>query len=311
MCLSPVYVKGIPCACGKCIECLMFRSNEWSFRIMNEASLYQDNCFITLTYNEDNLPQEGFLVKRDLQLFVKRLRKELEPLKIRYFACGEYGSKGKRPHYHIIIFGWKPPDLMFFKIDKSGEPIFRSSIIEKLWKNGFSSIGELTKDSAKYCAKYLQKLNVIDNKPMPFTLMSKKPAIGVNSINSNMINTDKVYANGKYIKLPRSYLRFLEKSFPELVSNIKLKRLKNSFSEFKKFLDGGGFYYKDALKGLIFYRDNLSIDSDVYSTYIEKRKKKFIATFEKIIANKKSKNKNSIEYVKQLKKIINKLKKDC
>lgn len=96
--------------CGKCVECLMSYSNEWALRCVLEASLYRDNCMLTLTYRDNPVT----LIKRDYQLFLKRLREALSPLKIRYFGCGEYGARGQRPHFHIIIFGWKPDDLDFF-----------------------------------------------------------------------------------------------------------------------------------------------------------------------------------------------------
>lgn len=78
--------------CGKCVECKEQYSTEWAFRCMLEASKHEQNCFITLTYNDANLPKEG-VCKRSAQLFMKRLRKSIEPLKVRYFLCGEYGAK--------------------------------------------------------------------------------------------------------------------------------------------------------------------------------------------------------------------------
>lgn len=88
--------------CRKCLECRQKRANEWALRCMAEAQKYQQNCFLTLTYEKSPL----FLKKRDLQLFLKRFRKAIYPHKIKYFACGEYGSKNYRPHFHLIIFGY-------------------------------------------------------------------------------------------------------------------------------------------------------------------------------------------------------------
>lgn len=284
MCLYPLFIKGqkMPVPCGKCIECVISRSNEWAFRISNEASLYKENCFITLTYNEANLPQGGHLVKRDLQLFVKRLRKKLEPKHIRFFACGEYGSKGQRPHYHIIVFNYLPSDTSFFGYDKKHNKIFRSATIEKLWDKGFSSVGDVTFDSALYCAKYLQKLVKVDDKPKPFTLMSRKPAIGVISINSNNLLTDKIYANGKYIKLPRSYLNFIEKNGFD-ISKIKVKRKKNFLRDFGIYIDDAG--KRIALsnsKEHIDFQYDIVLDNKAYEKYCENRRKKFFSKFQKI-----------------------------
>lgn len=232
MCVKPVYVKGIMVACGKCVECLIQRSEEWSYRIMQEASLYKDNCFITLTYNEDNLPDGASLKRADLQKFIKRLRKKLSAnaIKIRYFYCGEYGKKGNRPHYHIIVFNWKPPDMYFFCYDNKKTPLYRSPIIEDLWKYGFSSVGEVTQDSAKYCAKYLNKDLSVKGQQKSFIGMSTKPCIGFNAIKEKWLDSDNMYIDGKVIKIPRAYIKQLAKNKDnwDKIDNIKIKRLFNS-----------------------------------------------------------------------------------
>lgn len=213
-------------ACGKCVECLQAKSTEWSFRIMDEVSLYPDNCFITLTYNVEHLPVDSTfgkptLCKKDLQDFMKRLRKSLDPLKVRYFACGEYGSKGSRPHYHLILFGYKPSDLVYLKTTAKGEVIYRSSWLEKLWTFGFSSVGEVTVDSSKYCAKYLQKLNSYPSwVQKPFITMSNRPGIGYNAFNPSCLSSDRIYHNGKGIKVPRYYLKIAERNGMDVSSLI-------------------------------------------------------------------------------------------
>lgn len=212
MCLNPLTIRGLPylVSCGKCVECKINYSNEWALRVMLEASLHQENCFITLTYNEDNLPVGETLRKRDLQLFMKRLRKRLsaDAIKVRFFACGEYGSLHGRPHYHIILFGYAPKDLQFFKTDNKGNKIYRSPMIEKLWKFGFSSVGNLTFDSAKYCAKYLQKHQTDSKKIQPFLQMSRKPGIGfgyLDKLSFENIKDNAIYLLGKKYKLPKAF----------------------------------------------------------------------------------------------------------
>lgn len=180
-------------------------------------SLHELNCFITLTYNDEYLPFDSkfgkpTLCKKDLQDFMKRLRKSLEPLKVRYFACGEYGSKGSRPHYHLILFGYKPSDFVYLKTTAKGEIIYRSSWLEKLWLFGFSSVGDVTVDSAKYCAKYLQKLNNVPSwVQKPFITMSNRPGIGYGAFNPSCLTGDRIYHNGKGIKVPRYYLKIAER----------------------------------------------------------------------------------------------------
>jgi len=198
--------------CGKCPECCEQYSNEWAWRCMCELQLWkpEDCCFLTLTYRDNPVS----LVKRDLQLFVKRLRRSLEPRKLRYFACGEYGSKGKRPHYHLLIFGYRPDDLVFFKKTGKGQFIYISKFLENKWGLGFVSVGDITSFSAKYCAKYMQKLNVLsDDLLAPFNLMSKKPGIGLGYFMErpgDFVATDSIWFNGKRQHVPRYFLKKIE-----------------------------------------------------------------------------------------------------
>lgn len=191
--------------CGKCVECLKEYSEIWALRVSDEAKKYSRNCVITLTYNDEY--NTGKVSKRDVQLFIKRLRKHLfgsEKGDLRYFACGEYGSKHSRPHYHIILFNYDFDDKVFWSKSVRNNIQYRSETLEKLWKFGFSTIGDLSYDTAKYCAKYLQKLDGNDDS---FLLMSRKPGLG-NPFGDNVdVRTDKVYIDGgKYKKIPRYYL---------------------------------------------------------------------------------------------------------
>lgn len=236
MCLRPIYVKTVPfpVACGKCIECKVKKSNEWAYRCMLEASLYKENCFLTLTYNEDNYPERGSLSRRDLQLFIKRLRFAIDKkygLKIRYFGCGEYGSRKGRPHYHLIIFGWKPTDLTFLKRDKRGNLLYRSALVESCWTKGFSSVGEVTLETAKYTAVYMQK--VFDQSlKKPFVCMSLKPGIGANAVFPNVLDSLKIYYRGKYIKLPRYYMKVLEDNYGLDLSEIRERGKEKAFLDY-------------------------------------------------------------------------------
>lgn len=199
--------------CGKCFECLDSQSSEWSYRICDEASLYDHNCFVTLTYDSDHLPSNGSLVKKDLQDFIKRLRFHLGDVKIRYFACGEYGSQHNRPHYHLVIFNYDFPDKYFYRKSGKSELLYRSDLLERLWLFGFSSIGDVSLHSAKYCAKYLQKLcgELPPDLLPPFTVMSRRPGIGFAKIKPASLDSDKLYNSGNYIHLPRYYLKVLSR----------------------------------------------------------------------------------------------------
>ena len=91
--------------CGKCIGCRIAKRKEWSLRMLHELTYHPQSSFITLTYDDYHLPSDNSLKKRHLQLFIKRLRKNLGERRIKYFACGEYGGQTMRPHYHAILFG--------------------------------------------------------------------------------------------------------------------------------------------------------------------------------------------------------------
>ena len=91
--------------CGQCVGCRLEKSRQWAMRCVHEASLYDENCFITLTYDDEFLPVGGSLDKGAFPRFMKRLRKKFEPRRIRFYHAGEYGDRFGRPHYHALLFG--------------------------------------------------------------------------------------------------------------------------------------------------------------------------------------------------------------
>lgn len=101
-CSKPIFLKekGLEVPCGKCINCRVSRSREWTIRLMNELQYYKTSLFVTLTYDDEHLPSDNGLHISDLQKYFKRLRRDLDysNRKIKYFACGEYGDQFGRPH---------------------------------------------------------------------------------------------------------------------------------------------------------------------------------------------------------------------
>lgn len=143
--------------CGKCSECKTKRAVEWATRCRHEISLHDQNCFLTLTYDDENLPSP-FIVKDKFQKFMKKLRKfEKQKNSIRYIVSHEYGGKSGRPHHHAIIFGWEPPSQDYLMKAPSGEPLFTSKTLEKLWTHGYHSIGTANEKTAYYIASYSLK----------------------------------------------------------------------------------------------------------------------------------------------------------
>lgn len=128
-------------------------------RCVHETSLYKRNCFITLTYNDENLPKRGMLVHKHYADFMKRLRKHTKGSYIRYYMAGEYGETTWRPHYHAIIFNHDWSDKTYLKQTGSGEKIYASNSLSRIWGHGHCSTGEATFESAAYIARYcMQKI---------------------------------------------------------------------------------------------------------------------------------------------------------
>jgi len=143
--------------CGQCVGCRLERSRQWAVRCMHEASLYERNCFITLTYDDAHSPDDGGLVQADFQKFMKRLRKDANRSGIRYFHCGEYGDRYGRPHYHACLFDYDFDDKVHFRTTPRGDVLYRSPVLERLWPYGHSMIGSVTFESAAYVARYVMK----------------------------------------------------------------------------------------------------------------------------------------------------------
>ena len=231
MCLNPKWIKGLdfPVPCGKCVECRIMNSDVWAYRCMFESRYHKRSCFLTLTYNEENLPLNGNLCKKDFQDFMKRLRFYLDKqgVKIRYFGCGEYGAKRQRPHYHIIIFGWQPDDLQFWKLS-DGIPLYLSEFLARVWKKGFISVGRLSLKTVRYCSKYL--VGAPDNyAPLvsPFTLCSRRPGIGLQSIPKSVFESNKLWYDGRFIRTPKCYrdkMNFMEKEVFERVRDVGIDK---------------------------------------------------------------------------------------
>lgn len=142
--------------CGQCIGCRLERTRQWAVRIMHEASLHDANSFITLTYAPEHLPETGTLVKKHFQDFMKRFRRRISPVRVKFYMCGEYGDKKMRPHYHAIIFGYDFPDKELFK-KNHGSSYYYSPMLEKTWGRGFCVIGDVSFESASYVARYCMK----------------------------------------------------------------------------------------------------------------------------------------------------------
>jgi hypothetical protein len=191
--------------CGKCVSCLKRRSSQWSFRLGQEAQVSSSASFLTLTYENTPISENGFptLQKRDWQLFMKKLRKKTPLYKLKFYACGEYGTKTYRPHYHAIIFNL--PHRI----------ISKPQIITDLWGHGHTMITHSNDLTINYVSGYIMKNNIKpinkwDDRQKEFSLMSKK--MGLSYLTPQMIKwyrdrelTAIQKENGQFISMPRYY----------------------------------------------------------------------------------------------------------
>lgn len=144
--------------CGKCIFCRKKAATELSVRCVLHASLYEENCFLTLTYDEKREGYHNVFQYSDIQKFKKDLRRYVDyhySRKIQIFNVHEYGKNGKK-HWHLVIFNFRPPDCRLHTTS-NGLPLYTSEILQKIWSHGFHTIGSVTEASAMYQSQYLQK----------------------------------------------------------------------------------------------------------------------------------------------------------
>ena len=225
--------------CGQCIGCRLERSRQWAMRCVHEMSGHEQNCFITLTFDDEKANDPNSLitlVKKDFQLFMKRLRKNTGET-IRYYHCGEYGENfTERPHHHAILFGFDPQDKVLEEKSKKGLPQYSSEIISKAWQHqGRIRVSEANFESAAYVARYcLKKITgagakeYYDYRIPEYTTMSRAPGIGAKhyeKYKDEMWRDDKVIIRGKPMKPAKYY----EKKFKEEHPTLHAKLLNNRY----------------------------------------------------------------------------------
>lgn len=227
-------------ACGQCIGCKLERSRRWAVRGTHEASLHEENSFITLTYNDEHLPKGGTLVVKHTQDFIKRARHHIGPF--RYYLCGEYGETTGRPHYHAIIFGKDWVDKKQHSKTDNG-PIYTSERLEQIWGMGQCLTAAVTFDSIAYVTRYCTQVrNGKQAEPHyrryneygksyylqpEFGNMSRRPGLGqqwLDKYHTDVYTTDEVITNGKRGRPPKYYDEQYAKMFPDKMDEIKAQR---------------------------------------------------------------------------------------
>lgn len=197
-CLSPISVRCdegdynvVPC--GRCIVCKDNRIKDWFIRIMCEVSYCDYSKFVTLTYDDEHVGMNE-LDHRDWQLYMKRVRKSLGDIKVKYYMCGEYGEEMGRRHFHAI--------MMFYDVPEDFD--LRETITGS-WSCGFVSVGSVTPRSVRYCLNYMEKeFKNKDHKVVPYQKMSQ--GLGDRYFNDQKHNLGKLgYLSyeGKKYDIPR------------------------------------------------------------------------------------------------------------
>jgi len=266
---SPEYAT-FQLPCSKCIECRLEYARDTAIRCVHEAKMYENNSFITLTYSDEKLKSPK-LQYSDFQLFIKKLRSQVwEQAMERIFpyaktqserrkafrelsketqeqirqthslpvlVTGEYGDIRKRPHWHTLIFNYRPKDLIYKYSNERGDKVYSSDSLDKIWTNGITEIGNITFESAGYCARYAAKKlihgNDQDHQFQPIHKRSSKHAIGKKFLEKyyqDIFNYGKVVLeDGTKCTIPRYYEKWFKTKHPELweayVTRIKLPKI--------------------------------------------------------------------------------------
>lgn len=249
-CTSPVlllgssvlkkYPDGLSVPCGKCLACRISKRREWSLRLYHELATSEDAMFLTLTYDECHVPDNGSLCKKHVQDFIKRLRRQMEyyndTRKIRYFLCGEYGPKTQRPHYHAILFN--------LSLSNNDRQLIKDQWPLCDWSNlhiARNSFGTVTPDSIQYVASYIDKKFTGDLAEEEYQSKGREPVFKLCSkgIGRDFCDKegDQLYDNlcttmkGVKMSLPRYYCKRL--NIPEEVLKLKAQENEISFVEHK------------------------------------------------------------------------------
>lgn len=252
-------------ACGKCLECRLAYTKQWAQRLVCEASLHQENWFITLTYNDDHLidcvdytvnpwtetldyvpvlRSEDFTAWK--KRFLERIRDRYGHTGIKFYNCGEYGSKNHRPHFHVILFNCPLPDVELVRTVSLGGYdycYYHSKLIEETWGKGFIMVGKVNWNTCAYVARYvMKKLHSEDKKiyeqlcelegvspvPQEYVNMSRRPGLARDYYEANwqdIYSIDKVVLeNGRTVRPAKYYDKLFDIEYPEDMERIKAER---------------------------------------------------------------------------------------
>lgn len=214
--------------CGKCPECCKDYYTAWATRGSRELALWETSLFITLTYSDEKLPKNASLRKKDVQNFIKRVKKyfrscSLNP--VRQIYCGEYGTKTQRPHYHVVLFNADFFNKKRHRTTEQGHQVYTSPALDFLWGRGHAEFGYAEPSSIAYLFKYILKKKSRKEKLQPliingneveheFIEASRNPGIGAHVRHSDSIKKGFLTLDGVKKKLPKYYSEHQKKYDP-------------------------------------------------------------------------------------------------
>lgn len=226
--------KPLPLPCGKCIGCRIDYSRQWAMRGTAELSMVETACFLTLTYNNENLPEGGTLMKDHYQDFIRALRRR--GYKFTYMMAGEYGDKKGRPHYHAIIYGqdfMKGATLAPYKQSKQ-MPLYENAKLTEIWGKGNVIIAQATTASIQYVASYITKKKSgaeakehYGGRLPEFMQPSLKTPIGKRWLEKywrDVFPSDQFIFNGVAVPPPKYFRKWYAKHFPQNALELSVKR---------------------------------------------------------------------------------------
>lgn len=240
--------KPFKMSCGGCMSCRIDKAAAWKLRLIHERKSHDEACFLTLTVLPDRYPLGGYLTQRDAQLFMKKLRKHFAPKKVRFFLVMEYGTKGWRSHFHVLLFGADFSDRVYSHTNSAGEAIMSSPSLEKLWGLGRVSVDDFTPDRAAYASGYAVKkvggAPAADHywRAHPDTgefvqlvpewmLCSKRPGIGFDwfdKFEGDAFPSGFLILDGRKVAVPEAYKRRWKGRDPELADGA-VQRARDAF----------------------------------------------------------------------------------
>ncbi len=233
--------------CGSCSGCRAEQARQWAVRILHECQMHDSGWFLTLTYDDKEIPEYGSLYPEDLAAFFKAVRRDYPTGSVRYYACGEYGDRTQRPHYHAVLFGVDFLDRVVMR-ESAGASVWRSPTLERYWTHGLSEFGTVSAKSAAYVAGYVRKK--VTKKMNPdayervnadtgelvtvhpeFSRMSLRPAIGrtwIEKFWGDVYPRDFVVVDGFEAKPPRYYDKWMDENQPRIMMEVREKRIAES-----------------------------------------------------------------------------------